>query len=290
MQIESNTFNVIIYLNQVNMKLLLQLVLLSCFALTLACTPTSSSADKGKDKDKAKQDTEAQAKKEVKSSADKAASSSSSSTSTAKYLTAVTMGECSKMKEAEFSCACEFGQDKEQFFVYDMQEAACIGIKGEAQALYPDWEEKDYKAELKKLAASTSWVRVHGDEISYFGKTLQELKYSDPVALLTDVILASGKEMSVVPIETVTGGKKMKKAMTDNKSAIDKAKALRATGGKDPLQVVKFDNRTYDVIVRYVRKTQREGEADDYDARLTLLKHRSNEILETKTLKGYCGC
>jgi len=209
-----------------------------------------------------------------------------------KILTAIGVGECEKMKRKEFDCNCGFVAGGTTYLVTDWNgENACFGNKGEANALYPDWEERDYKSELKELATNKSWVKVHGDEISYFGKSLKEYRYQDPVEFLTDVILASDKDISVIPTQTTsTGNSTMEKAKSDNLKAIAKANDYKSKGVENVLTIQKFDNRTYDVFVRYKRLTERGGEADDYEGMVVLLKHRTTEILETKKVNGYCGC
>ncbi len=215
----------------------------------------------------------------------------SNAPSAPKILSVISVGECEQMKRKEFNCNCGFEAGGITYLVTDWGDGnACFGNKGEANALYPDWEERDYKKELKELANNNSWINASGNSISYFGKPLEDYKYEDPVEFLTDVILASGKDISVIPSQTTTGGAIMKKAQADNLKAIAKAKAYKSNGVDDVLTVQKFDNRTYDVYIRYKRLTQREGEADDYEGKIVLLKHRTNEILETKKVTGYCGC
>ena len=209
-----------------------------------------------------------------------------------KILTVISVGECEKMKRREFNCNCGFAAGGTTYLVTDWGGShACFGNKGEANALYPDWEERDYKKELKELANAKSWVKVHGNEISYFGKPLEEFRYEDPVEFLTDVILASGKAISVIPTQTTSTEKStMEKVKSDNLKAIAKANDYKSNGVEDVLTIQKFDNRSYDIYFRYRQLTQRGGEADDYEGKIVLLKHRTTEILETKKLTGYCGC
>lgn len=203
-------------------------------------------------------------------------------------------GDCTSHVEKDFDCSCSFGptgDPKEQnLFLSDWNESACVKVKGQLNALYSDWEERDYKAELKKLSESEVWITVNGNAVSYFGKPLTDYKYEDPIEFLTDVILASGKEIDLIPIQTTTGGDTFEQAQADSKAAVAKAKEYISKGGKDPLSIYKYDNRTYDVFVRMRQLTQYEGEANKYEGKMTLLPHRGNEIMETRTIKGTCGC
>jgi len=203
--------------------------------------------------------------------------------------------DCAQQGSAEeFICQCSFSPggspQEESLFAWDMDKTACVKVNGQLNSLYPDWEERDYKGELKELANSKNWVSASGTTVTYFGKSLADYKYSDPVAFLTDVILASGRDISVIPIQTTTGGVTFDQAKANTVTAVAKAKAYKAKGGADPLNIVKMDNRSYDVIVRYRQLTQYEGESNEYEGTITLLKNRGTEILETRTIKGTCGC
>jgi len=203
--------------------------------------------------------------------------------------------DCAKQNEVEaFTCECSFspgGGNKElPLFAWDMGKEACVKVNGELNSLYPDWEERDYKKDLKDLASQSGWISASGNSVTYFGKPLEDYKYADPVDFLIDVILASGKEIDVIPIQTTTGGATFDQAKANAEEAVNKAKAYKAKGGADPLNILKMDNRSYDVIVRYRQLTQYEGEANKYEGTITLLPARGKEILETRTIKGTCGC
>lgn len=203
--------------------------------------------------------------------------------------------DCYKHLEKEsFSCECYFsnggGNKESALFVSDMEANACVKLNGQLNALYPDWEDRDYKAELKQLANSKPWVSVSGDEVLYFGKPLGNYKYANAVDFLTDLILASGKDIETIPMQATTGGTAFDQVKTNNQKAIAEAKDYKAKGGNDPLSIMKYDNRSYDVIVRYRQITQYEGEANQYEGNITLLPNRGTEILETRKIKGSCGC
>jgi hypothetical protein len=198
-------------------------------------------------------------------------------------------GDCSKHVEKDFSCECSFGigdpYKSPRIFVSDWDESACVKIKGELNALYPDWEERDYKKELKQLAESKTWIKVNDATVEYFGKPLEAYKYGNALDLLINVILASGKDITEIPVENNSAAIT---AITTN--AITQAKMYKSKGGDDPLSIVKYDNRSYDVFVRYIQITQNEGEANQYEGTITLLPNRGTEILETQKIKGNCGC
>lgn len=203
--------------------------------------------------------------------------------------------DCSEHLEMEsFSCECDFSLDGNSktpaLFVSNMDKKACIKVKGQLNALYPDWEERNYKQELKELSERKEWISFEGENLSYFGKPLSFYKYESEVEFLTDVILASGKNMDEIPVQKSNKTEAFGKIETKIHEAIAKAKAYKTKGGNDPLTIVKMDNRSYDVFMRYRQITQYEGEANHYEGTLTLLKNRGTEILETKPLKGTCGC
>ncbi len=203
--------------------------------------------------------------------------------------------DCSKHLEMEaFNCECVFssngGNKEPAVFVSNMEEKACVKVDGQLNALYPDWEGRDYKKELKALANAKNWLSVEGQNINYFGQALSFYKYESAVEFLTDVILASNKNIDKIPIPGSIANEMRVKLETQTQKAIAKAKEYKAKGGEDPLTIVKFDNRTYDVFLRYRQTTQFEGEANQYEGEITLLKNRGTEILETKPLKGTCGC
>ena len=202
--------------------------------------------------------------------------------------------ECPSHVEKEFNCACFFSTvdyyKGQSIFASDFDQNACVKVNGELNALYPDWEGRDYKKELKKLSTVEYWISVNGDLILYFGKPLKDYKYNDAVEFLTDVILASGKDIEDIPFKTINGNPIVDKIMTQTKMAIIKAKAIKEKGGNDPLSIQKYDNRSYDVFIRTRQITQFEGEANRYEGKIVLLKNRGRDILETKKIKGNCGC
>ncbi len=217
------------------------------------------------------------------------------SASTTKMLGAMEGGACETHQErGAFDCACSFNEGDrykgKMLFESNWNDKACVKVNGQMNALYPDWEERDYKADLKKLSESKDWITVRNDEVTYFGKPLADYKYEDAVEFLTDVILASGKDRSAIPIQTTTGGSAMETAKANADKAVAKAKDYMKKGGNDPLSIYKFDNRSYDVIVRVRKTTQFEGEANHYEGKITLLQNRGKEILETREVKGTCGC
>ena len=202
---------------------------------------------------------------------------------------------CSDHFEIEpFECECFFslnGESKEPaVFVSNMEERACVKVNGQLNALYPDWEERDYQKELKELSNSNAWMSVDGDQVNYFGKPLSFYKYENAVEFLTDLVLASGRNMDKIPMQNSGINEVTKKLEAQAQQAIAKAKAYQAKGVDDPLMIVKFDNRSYDVFLRFRQTTQFEGEANHYEGKITLLKNRTTEILATKFLKGTCGC
>ncbi len=202
--------------------------------------------------------------------------------------------DCGKLVEKDFSCSCSFSTSDfykgPTIFVSDWDKSACVNVDGELNALYPDWEERDYKAELKKLAESKTWIMVKNSGVLYFGKPLSDYKYDDATEFLTDVILASGKNIKVIPIQNTAEGMVIREITDSADDAIAKAKEYQSKGGDDPLSIVKMDNRKYDVFVRYRKITQFEGEANRFEGSITLLQNRGKEILETKVIKGNCGC
>lgn len=113
---------------------------------------------------------------------------------------------------------------------------------------------------------------------------------SRPVEFLTDVILASGKNISDISIQSSSESDIVKHLQDQNQKAIAKAKEYKTKGGDDPLTILKMDNRTYDIFVRTQQVTMYEGEANKYEGKITLLKNRGREILETRIIKGTCGC
>lgn len=205
---------------------------------------------------------------------------------------------CSQYLEIAFDCSCFFSIGETYkgpvILASDMVQNACVNIndpqKSGMNALYPDWEEQDYKAEMKKLVDSNSWISVSGDEVRFFGKSLSTYKYEDATEFLIDVILASGKDITAIPITTTTGGATFDGIHAQAKKAIILAKEYKSKGGDDPLTIVKYNNPTYDVFVRYRQITQYEDEANLLEGTITLLKHRSEEILDTKNVKANCGC
>lgn len=204
-------------------------------------------------------------------------------------------GACTKLLEKEFDCSCSFSTGDTYkgptIFLWDWDKSACVNVDGQMNALYPDWEERDYKAELKKLADSKNWINVADSGITYFGKSLEDYKYVNGIDLLIDVILASGKDITTIPIQnTSTRGMAIREVRDEAAYAIKHSKMYRSKGGKDPLTIVKYDNRSYDVFVRYRQLTQYEGEANKYEGTITLLKNRDSKILETREIKGTCGC
>lgn len=205
---------------------------------------------------------------------------------------------CTQHLKTEFSCSCSFSTGDPYngpvIFASDWGKNACVNIddpwSSGMNALYPDWEERDYKAELKKLSESTNWIEANGDYVSFFGKSLASFKYENATEFLIDVILASGRDIEVIPMASTTGGPSAKAIAAQAKEAVAQAKEYKRLGGDDPLTIVKYDNRSYDVFVRYRKITQYEGEANQHEGTVTLLKNRSEEILDTKNVKGTCGC
>lgn len=203
--------------------------------------------------------------------------------------------DCSEHFDIEpFTCECAFktegGNKKSSIFVSDLDKKACIKVNGQLNALYPDREERDYKNEFKKLSATKHWITVNNKGTSYFGKPLKEYKYEDPIEFLIDVILASGKDITDISIQGSTENETVKRLQIQTQKAIEKAKEYKANGGDEPLTILKMGNRTYDIFVRYRQITKYEGEANKYEGKITLLKNRGKEILETRLIHGSCGC
>ncbi|MFK8007714.1 MAG: SH3 domain-containing protein [Saprospiraceae bacterium] len=218
----------------------------------------------------------------------------SKTTTTSIVLQPFELLDCANHVEKEFDCACFFSTEDyykgQAIFGSNMDKAACVKVEGELNALYPDWEDRDYKAELKKLAESKDWIVVRDGGVEYFGKPLSDYKYGNGTEFLTDVILASGKKIDAIPIKNTATGMAIREIRDEANDAIAAAKAYRSKGGNDPLTILKMDNRRYDVIVRYRQITQYEGEANKYEGRITLLSHRTKKILDERTIKGNCGC
>ncbi len=202
--------------------------------------------------------------------------------------------DCTELLEKKFKCSCTFNIDDyyrgPSIYVSDSIESACVKIDGELNALYPDWEERDYKDELKKLAQSKDWILVKSSGVLYFGKPLEYYKYENAVEFLTDVILASGKEMKAIPIQNTVEGMAIGEVTNEAKEAIAKAKSYRSKGGDNPLYIVKYDNEKYDVFMRYRQVTKNEEGTNKFEGKIILLQNRGETILETKTIKGTCGC
>lgn len=204
-------------------------------------------------------------------------------------------GDCYSLWEAdEFNCECSFyasdGNTNAIIFMSNLGDKACVNINQQTNALYPDWEERDYKNEFKELAQSKVWISVSGKKVKYFGKPLEFYKYKNNLDFLTDVILASGKDIFQIPFAEAKPSKLLEQIKKQAKAAVKKAKEIKVKGGNDPLFIMKYDNRSYDVFVRYRNITQYEGEANQVEGTITLLQNRSNEILEVKAFKGSCGC
>ena len=202
--------------------------------------------------------------------------------------------DCSNhFDSSPFTCECAFsingGPKDPSIFISNMGDNACVKVFGQLNALRPDWEGRDYKAELKALSKATTWLTVDGNNIHYFGKPLSFYKYENGVDLLTDVILASGEVIDNIDIPSAAN-EVAKEMDAQVKTAIAKARMYKEKGGNDPLTILKYDNRLYDLFVRYRQTTQYEGEANMYEGKVTLLKNRMNEILETQAFKGTCGC
>jgi hypothetical protein len=210
--------------------------------------------------------------------------------SSAKKILGAITSSCEEHTSAEFNCSCDFQENGATLFVSDWGKNACVNVNGQLNALYPDWEERDYKNELAELAKSKAWISVSGDNVTYFGKPLVDYKYADPVNFLTDLILASGKAIDVIPMQTTTGGSTFDAVKAQTIEAIAEAKNYLAKGGASTLTILKMDNRSYDVFVRYRQLTQYEGEANEYEGTITLLPNRGSKIMETRTIKGTCGC
>lgn len=209
-------------------------------------------------------------------------------------LQSFTFNDCITLLEKDLSCSCSFSTGDPYkgppVFISDGGENACVNVNGEMNALYPDWEERNYQAELKKLSAADTWISVENSGITYFGKPLAEHRYENSIDLLTDVILASGKDISTIPIKNTADGMVIREIRDAANEAISKAKEYRSKIDGNPLNIQKYDNRKYDVILRYYRLTQYEGEANQFSGTITLLPNRSSEILATRTINGTCGC
>ena len=210
------------------------------------------------------------------------------------FLNAFELTDCQSLVEKEFNCSCVFSTGDfykgSTIFASDWDKKACVKVEDELNALYPDWEERNYKNELKELAEFKTWVIVNKQSIKYFGKSVEEHKYSNALDLLIDVILASGKDITAIPIENNAEGMAIREVRDLVADAITKANMYKSKGGDDPLIITKYDNRKYDVFVRYRQITQYEGEANKYEGTLTLLKNRDTKILETVKINGTCGC
>lgn len=204
-------------------------------------------------------------------------------------LKEVSMMDC-RSTAGDLNCSCQFDEAGTDMWVSDWGGNACINISGAGNTLYSDWEGRDYKNELKELANNNNWLSASGDRMEFFGKSLSYYKYEDAEEFLIDVLLASGKDPEMIPISTSTGGPTFDKLKVAANNAIIRARDYRKRGGADPLTIAKNDNRTYDVFLRYRQVTQFEGESNDYEGKITLLKHRTEEILQTKKVEGTCGC
>ncbi len=224
--------------------------------------------------------------------------SDASESSSAKKMSFGTFefGDCTKQNSKEFDCSCSYSMG-DRFkgptaFLSNMGNSACFKIEGELNSLYPDWEERDYKGDLKKLAKSKHWITLQkSGPMLYFGKELSEHKYSSEMDLIIDVLLASGKKnIKDVTILNNAEGMAIREIRDVVTEAVSQANMFREKGGNDPLSIVKYDNRRYDVIIRTRRITQYEGEADHYDGTMTLLPNRGKKILATANIKGTCGC
>lgn len=205
-------------------------------------------------------------------------------------------GDCTKQVAKDFDCSCSYSTGDRYkgplTFLSNMGSSACVKINGELNALYEDYESRDYKAELKKLADAKHWITLQkSGPMLYFGKKLEEHKYSNEMDLITDVLLASGKKsIEDVTILNNSEGMAIREVRDMVADAIADANSIRKKGGNDPLSIIKYDNRRYDVFVRTRRMTQYEGEADHYDGKITILPHRGQKVLRVKEIKGSCGC
>ena len=199
--------------------------------------------------------------------------------------------DCSEHLEKEFNCQCSFGETMSTpIFISNMKNGACIKVNGQLNALYPDWEERDYKNEFKELSKAKEWISIKGDSVKYFGKPLSYYKYQDTTRFIVDVILASGRDITQIPIEATETNDLSKTMKRKGAIAILAAKEIKKNNVEDPLTIIKMDNKSYDIIVRIRKLRPIKGEANFYSGTITLLKHRDTEILETQSIVGICDC
>lgn len=203
-------------------------------------------------------------------------------------------GDCDKMVFSDDTgCACSFSTGDPYkgptIFYSNMDQYACVKINNQMNALYLGKD--DFKKELPKMAQSKYWISIQKTgPVLYFGKPLEQYGYSDGKELLTDVILASGKTYTEIPIENKSEGMAIREIKDLTTDAIAYAAKLKSTGFSDSMNYLSYDNRTFDVIVRTRRTTNYEGEANQYEGQIFLISNDKKTVLDTKNIKGNCGC
>lgn len=201
--------------------------------------------------------------------------------------------DCDEKVIGDGGCSCSFSTGDRfkgpTVFLTNMAESACVKINGQMQVM--QFKEIDMQKTLAQLSNSKNWITINqSGPILYFGKPLQSYGYDNGIEFLTDVILASGKTIPDIPIENKSEGMAIREVRDMAKDAIANAKTLRAKGFGDSLQYLTYGNGSYEVTVRTRRMTNYEGEADHYDGVLMLWAKDGDTPLDTKVVKGNCGC
>ncbi len=197
----------------------------------------------------------------------------------------------------DLSCACSFNTGDRYkgatIFTSNMEDNACVKINGEMNSIYST--EMNLESQLKELSTKEVWIKHDDSGTLFFGKPLTQYGfpkgYDHVVEFLTDVILASGKEITEIPIENkATSGMYIRELRDMATDAIAKAKQLKSSDFGDSAYYLDFDNRRFNVYVRARRMTNYEGEANHIDGTIMLMSNDGKTVLDTKTIKGTCGC
>ncbi|MTB52104.1 SH3 domain-containing protein [Lewinella sp. W8] len=205
-------------------------------------------------------------------------------------------GFCGSLTGADFSCSCAYNvgdtYQGDPYFSSDMDKNACVSINGSMQQLTK--ESSSALTSLKRLAntATKDWmVMKESGQVLYFGKPLEDYRYTDGVAFLVDVLLASDKKVTEIPVRNDGyQGMAIREVRDIPADAIQMVKNIRQQGQTNTVEIQEYSTADYRIVTRIHKSKDNGTEASEYGGRLVLLTHDGKTVLDEKEVRGTCGC